>query len=195
MDCTLCVSSFMPAFPSTYGGVKSEIICPPRKKGILTACEVLRPHRERERESSSPNRAIGWLTVTESRERDRAYVSDPALRSRVAGEPVTGRTCRFRSVDDMQRGRSHGRRISVVSCRAVRGCRTRPRAGLLSSDKRLTLRALPVDPSAIHIVVTVAGSSETPTARALADTSVVAFAFALSASSAARRLCLCLPAL
>jgi hypothetical protein len=108
---------------------------------------------------------------------------------------VTGRACRFGSVDDLQRGRSHGRRISVVSCRAVRGCRTRPRAGLLSSDKRLTLRALPVDPSAIHIVVTVAGSSETPTARALADTSVVAFAFALSASSAARRLCLCLPAL
>lgn len=103
---------------------------------------------------------------------------------------MTGRACRFGSVDDLQRGRSHGRRISVVSCRAVRGCRTRPRAGLLSSDKRLTLRALPVDPSAIHIVVTVAGSSETPTARALADTSVVAFA--LSASSAARRLCLCL---
>lgn len=77
-----------------------------------------------------------------------------------------------------------------MSCRVVRSCRTRPRAGLLSSDKRLTLRALPVDPSAIHIVVTVAGSSETPTARALADTSVVAFA--LSASSAARRLCLCL---
>lgn len=63
-------------------------------------------------------------------------------------------------------------------------------SGRASSDKRLTLRALPVDPSAIHIVVTVAGSSETPTARALADTSVVAFA--LSASSAARRLCLCL---
>lgn len=80
-----------------------------------------------------------------------------------------------------------------LSCRVVSCAVAGHALGRASSDKRLTLRALPVDPSAIHIVVTVAGSSESPTARALADTSVVAFA--LSASSAARRLCLCLPAL
>jgi hypothetical protein len=55
---------------------------PAEKERYINGLRSFAPHRERE---SSVQ--IGWLTVTESRERDRAYVSDPALRSRVAGSP------------------------------------------------------------------------------------------------------------